>query len=87
MGVGATHKPLEIEKLEQLYAEISALSVSDRIYKLKLNPDRADVIDHAATIYLSIMKWAHISQIYSPNAGLKDGLIIDLWDRYKDVVR
>lgn len=85
MAAGKSNEPVLYSQLEKLYTLISELSITDRIYKLKLNPDRADVIDHAARIYLSIMKWAGINQIYSPNAGLKDGLILELWEKYKNV--
>jgi exopolyphosphatase / guanosine-5'-triphosphate,3'-diphosphate pyrophosphatase len=87
MAVGNTHKPMSIDTLKKMHGDIAEMSITDRIYKLKLNPDRADVIDHAAKIYISIMQWAGIDQIYSPNAGLKDGLVLELWDTYKNVVR
>jgi exopolyphosphatase / guanosine-5'-triphosphate,3'-diphosphate pyrophosphatase len=80
-------KAMSLETLENLYKEISPMSINDRIYKLKLNPDRADVIDHAASIYIAVMEWAGIKQIYSPNAGLKDGMIMELWDTHKNIVR
>lgn len=80
-------KAMSITTLKNLYTEISNTPISDRIYKLKLNPDRADVIDHAASIYLSIMQWAGTKQIYAPNGGLKDGLIIELWNTHKNVIR
>ena len=80
-------KAVSLATLTKLYQEINALSISDRIYKLKLTPDRADVIDHAATIYIAVMGWAGIKQIYSPNAGLKDGVIMELWDTHKNIVR
>ncbi len=45
---------------------IKSFTIKDRIYKLKLNPDRADVIEYAAKIYLSIMKWARIEKYIAP---------------------
>jgi exopolyphosphatase/guanosine-5'-triphosphate,3'-diphosphate pyrophosphatase len=81
LGGGGEGKPLSFEKLGKLYEQIVALPVKERIYDLRLNPDRADVIEHAAKIYLSIMKWARIDKIYCPNVGLKDGIISELWEK------
>ncbi len=70
--------------LKELHNKISNLPIQERIYKLKLNPDRADVIEHAGKIYLSIMEWANIKEIYSPAAGLKEGIILELWEKYQN---
>lgn len=78
---------LSLETLKKLYQSIHNTPIIDRINKLKLNPDRADVIDHAATVYISIMEWAGIQQIFAPNGGLKDGVIMQLWDDHKNIVR
>lgn len=87
MAMKGSRKPMSITTLKKLYAEINNTPIKERINKLKLNPDRADVIDHAAGIYLSIMDWAKIRQIYAPNGGLKDGLIMELWDTQKNIIR
>lgn len=70
------------EKLKSLSNLIKDTTMKERIYKLKLNPDRADVIEPALKIYLSIMKWASIKKIYAPNVGLKDGIIKELVDEF-----
>lgn len=48
----------------------------ERIHKLEMNPDRADVILHASEIYLSCMQWAKSSKILVPDVGLKDGILM-----------
>jgi exopolyphosphatase / guanosine-5'-triphosphate,3'-diphosphate pyrophosphatase len=73
---------LHLKKLELLTNEIEKLSHNDRVYQLKLNPDRAEVIDIAGRIYLDILKRTSITQILTPYQGLKDGIIQDLWERY-----
>jgi exopolyphosphatase / guanosine-5'-triphosphate,3'-diphosphate pyrophosphatase len=43
---------LHLDKLENLTNEIEKLNHNDRVYQLKLNPDRAEVIDIAGRIYI-----------------------------------
>lgn len=69
------------EKIKNLYESIREMTLKERIYKMRLNPDRADVIEPALKIHLSIMKWAGIKKIFAPNAGLKDGIIRELMKR------
>ena len=76
-------KPLAFKKLRSLYTFLQAHSLAERIEQLGLKPDRADVIIPAGRIYLSIMKWADIAQIYVPQVGLSDGMIHTLYEEYK----
>ena len=73
---------LKIKRLEELTEDIEAIDLHERVYHLKLNPDRAEVIDVAGRIYLDIFKRTNISDIMTPYHGLKDGIIQDLWERY-----
>lgn len=61
---------------------IKSLNLHDRVYELKLNPDRAEVIDYAGDIYTDIMKACEIHEILAPNLGLKDGIVKDLWKKH-----
>lgn len=67
--------PLSFLKLKNMYNELNAYSLKERISVLKLNPDRADVIIPACEIYLTVMKWAGIKQVYVPKVGMVDGII------------
>lgn len=67
--------PLSFLKLKNMYNELNAYSLKERISVLKLNPDRADVIIPACEIYLTIMKWAGVKQIFVPKVGMVDGII------------
>ncbi|CEN39761.1 hypothetical protein CCAN12_770057 [Capnocytophaga canimorsus] len=40
------------------------------MYDLGYNPDRADVITHALSIYLNAMKWSKAKRIHVPKIGL-----------------
>lgn len=76
-------KPISDKQVKTIYESIRALSYRDRIRELSLRPDRADVIVPAAEIFLSVMSWAHIKQLYVPHVGLADGLIHLLYQRHK----
>jgi exopolyphosphatase/guanosine-5'-triphosphate,3'-diphosphate pyrophosphatase len=75
-------KPLSYKKLKELARFISRFEVDERIRLLGLRPDRADVIVPATEIFIQVMKWARISQIYVPFIGLSDGLIHLLYEDY-----
>jgi exopolyphosphatase/guanosine-5'-triphosphate,3'-diphosphate pyrophosphatase len=72
--------PLTFGKLKSLYDYLDSFSLKDRINVLGLNQDRADVIIPACEIYLSVMKWAGIKNIYVPTVGMVDGIIQTLID-------
>ena len=76
-------KPLSLDLLKDYYKELSAVSLEDRIKLYKLREDRADVIVPALQIYINIMRWAEITEIYVPKIGLADGLIQSLYEEVK----
>ena len=45
-----------------------------------MRPDRADVIEPAAKIFLTIMKNIKAKAIYVPKIGLSDGLIYMMYN-------
>jgi len=49
--------------------------------RLKLNPDRADVIVQATRIYLLAMQHANASKIHVPKVGLADGMVKYMYNR------
>jgi exopolyphosphatase/guanosine-5'-triphosphate,3'-diphosphate pyrophosphatase len=73
--------PLTFGKLKSLYSYLNSFSLKDRINVLGLNQDRADVIIPACEIYISVMKWASIKNIYVPTVGLVDGIIQTLIEK------
>lgn len=72
--------PMSLGKLKSIYDYLESFSLKDRINVLGLNQDRADVIIPACEIYLSVMKWAGIKNIYVPTVGMVDGIIQTLID-------
>ena len=75
--------PLSYIKLREMYTYLNSFSLKDRITVLGLNQDRADVIIPACEIYLSVMKWAGVKQIYVPRVGMVDGIIQLLIEKNK----
>jgi exopolyphosphatase/guanosine-5'-triphosphate,3'-diphosphate pyrophosphatase len=76
-------RPLEYKAVRDIQRELRATSLEERIVSMGLRPDRADVIVHAADIYLSAMKWGKISRIFVPQVGLSDGIVHLLYDRHR----
>jgi exopolyphosphatase / guanosine-5'-triphosphate,3'-diphosphate pyrophosphatase len=74
---------LSLRKLQEMRSFIDSFSQEERIQKLQLNPDRADVIIPASDIYLRIMRWAGCTSIEVPNVGLKDGLLRHIYQQHR----
>lgn len=81
MAEGKEGSPLTFTKLRELYSYLNSFSLKDRINVLGLNQDRADVIIPASEIYLTVMKWGGVKQIFVPRVGLVDGIIQLLIDK------
>jgi exopolyphosphatase / guanosine-5'-triphosphate,3'-diphosphate pyrophosphatase len=60
---------------------IASYSYADRITRLRLRPDRADVIIPAADIFLQVMELAGVEEVFVPKVGLADGIVYDLYMR------
>ena len=73
--------PLTFNRLKSIYNYLNSFSLKDRINVLGLNNDRADVIIPACEIYLTLMKWASIKNMYVPKVGLVDGIIQTLIEK------
>ncbi len=72
-------KPLPLDLLRDYYKELSAFTVYERMRQYNLREDRADVIVPALLIYINVMRWADIKEIYVPKIGLVDGLLQSLY--------
>lgn len=71
-------RTMSLNRVRELREMIAKLNLDERIYKLQMNPDRADVIVPAADIYTRVMEWAHASSILVPDVGLKDGMMLQM---------
>ena len=73
-------KSLHLDVLRGYYKEFGSVSLEERMKLYKLREDRADVIVPALLIYINVMRWAEIQEIFVPKIGLADGLIQHLYD-------
>jgi exopolyphosphatase/guanosine-5'-triphosphate,3'-diphosphate pyrophosphatase len=79
---GTDEKSMTFDALFEMAAYVGSFSFEDRVNKLRLNTDRADVILPAASIYLTAMELGGCKTILVPDLGLKDGILQMLYDRY-----
>ncbi len=74
-------EPLSSTDIRKQRERIAAYSLEDRVKKLRLRPDRADVIIPAADIFLRVMEAAGIEEVFVPKVGLADGIIFELYTK------
>lgn len=72
-------KPLSLDFLKKYYATFNSFSAKELIHIYGLREDRADVIVPAMQIYINMMEWANIKEIYVPKIDLVDGLVRTLY--------
>jgi len=80
-------KHLSYDKLKNIYDMLCSYTYQERIERLDLKPDRADVIIPAAKIFLSVMKNADIEKVFVPQVGLSDGLVHTMYEKYTDSLK
>ncbi len=77
-------QPMPFKRLVEMHKYLRNHSVEERIEKLGMRPDRADVIVPAAKIYISAMKWSGAKKVHVPQIGLSDGIIHVLYERHRN---
>jgi exopolyphosphatase / guanosine-5'-triphosphate,3'-diphosphate pyrophosphatase len=75
---GESDRFVTLEELARLIERLNNMSYEERINKLKLRPDRADVILPASIVLHLIADEAGVKQIMIPNVGLKDGILHEI---------
>ncbi len=66
---------LTFSELSEIILKLQKLTMKERIEKLKMRHDRADVIVPAALMIQTVMRQASIGKLLIPHVGLKDGLL------------
>lgn len=72
---------LDLNTIKTIKASLEGYSFEERMHLLNLNEDRADVIIPASNIYVSAMKAANATRMIVPDVGLKDGVMLFLFDQ------
>ena len=67
-----------LDELEKLIERLESMTYEERMRKLKLRADRADVILPASIVLHLIARQAGVKQIMIPNVGLKDGILLEI---------
>ncbi|MDR0767427.1 MAG: exopolyphosphatase [Methanosarcinales archaeon] len=76
-------EPLKLSELCDVCEKLQEYSVEERVSKLGLKLDRADVIVPACKVYLHVLKVCGIQKIYAPIIGLSDGMVHELYTKHK----
>jgi len=75
---------LYAEELQQILAKLHSLSFEDRVIKMKLRPDRADVIVPAAIVLQFLFNQFGHSKLIIPRVSIRDGILIELAEEITD---
>jgi exopolyphosphatase/guanosine-5'-triphosphate,3'-diphosphate pyrophosphatase len=70
--------PLTSDELAGFSALFEGLTFDQRIERLGLRPDRADVIVPACRVIASVLGRAGISTLHIPYVGVKEGLLLEM---------
>jgi putative phosphoesterase len=69
-----------LDALRATIERLASLSVAERVERLGLTPDRADVILHGAVTYERMAAAAGVDRVHVPGVGVRDGVLLDLAD-------
>jgi exopolyphosphatase/guanosine-5'-triphosphate,3'-diphosphate pyrophosphatase len=67
-----------VDGLREVADELAAMSYDDRVRKLDLRDDRADVILPAAFLYERVARLFGVDSLLVPHVGLREGVLLDL---------
>lgn len=79
----AYNNVINFDQLTFAHKQLKNIPLEERIDRMGLRPDRADVIVPAAKIFLKILKWTDLKVISAPKIGLADGLVLLQYKRLK----
>lgn len=72
------HTKIRSHELDYVVEELFLLSTEERIDKLNLRPDRADVILPASLLTQAVLKRLDLNQVILPGVGLREGVLLHL---------
>ncbi len=76
-------KSLTFAELKKQHTHLKKYTREELMITYNMNPDRADVIIPATSIFLAVMEWANAKKIHVPKIGISDGMIHQLYKKHK----
>ncbi len=73
---------LKVQQLQEIYNQLSQMSIEERKVRFNLKDDRADVIVPAGEIFINVAKHLKCEEIIVPNISLADSIVDGL---YRDI--
>lgn len=75
---GGPHPAFDLADLEKLLPDIVSSTVEQRIEKLGVKRDRAEVLGIAALVFATVARQLGFSRLISPGVGVREGVLIEL---------
>lgn len=69
---------VSLADLSRTMARVESLTYEQRMKKLDLRPDRADVIVPAGRLYRRVAELAGVDEVLVPNVSVSDGILLEL---------
>ncbi|MBV6646395.1 MAG: phosphatase [Cyclobacteriaceae bacterium] len=79
---GDKRRKISLDSILRVQSFLKNMSAEERLSKLQLNPDRAEVIIPASEIYIEVMLTAKAKTMLVPDVGLKDGINYLLFEKH-----
>lgn len=77
---------MDSKTMKKLHDEVKEMTFDERVSKLRLRPDRADVIVPAGEIYMQVLNASKIEEMSVPKIGLSDGIALYLYRKYSTTI-
>lgn len=75
---------ITLEKIRRIFYDISTVSAKERIRYHPFDPTRLDIIVPGTLIVIKLMESLGFNEIIVSNYGLREGIIIDLYNKLKN---
>jgi exopolyphosphatase/guanosine-5'-triphosphate,3'-diphosphate pyrophosphatase len=75
---GETDDLVTVDEIGKLIDKLSRMTYEERVRKMRLRPDRADVLLPAAVVLRMIAKEVRAKHVHIPGVGLKDGILLEM---------
>ncbi len=75
---------ITIKQIRNIFSVISTISAKERVKYHPFEPARLDIIVPGTLILLKIMETFGFKEVIVSNYGLREGILIDLYEKYKN---